>query len=345
MEGQEIPQIWMEKGDGAYWADAALNAERPRIAASLRIKHLARTGRVSPDTEEFMQLCLRTEAFADKRLANFIVTHPTWPWASLIKGVGQENYPKVIGLIEKFGRFYDVGDPMIPSYIRREPESYLKDESGKVVEKVGIWVKGIERLPTPSKLYKYMGFDVDPKTGHAPRRKAGEKLGFNAELRMAMYRLSSSLLRAKGIWYLGGAEPGCSPGYQGYRQRIVDRKEAEGVNIVATPTERMCLRCDTAVKTKKAQYCPKCGDRLTLKTEPPGVLFLGHLHQMAMREMAKDFILCFWLVWREALGLPVTEPYKVVKLDHRPIDPWKMVDQKAEKGEKAASTKRATVAE
>ena len=329
MEQQERPQIWMEKGDGAYWADAALNAERPRIAAILRLKHLARTGRVSPDTEAYLQLCVITEAFADERLAQFIVNHPTWPWASLILGVGKENYPKVIGLIEKFGRFYDVGDPMIPAYIKREPGSYLKDVNGKVVEKVGIFVKGIERLATPSKLWKYIGLDVDPRTGAAPRRKAGEKLGFNAELRMTTYRLVTSLLRAKGIWYLGSAEPGCSQGYQGYRQRIVDRKEALGTMIVPTPTERMCLHCEIPVKTKRAQYCPVCGGKLTLKTEPPDTLFLGHLRQMAMREMAKDFTLCLWLVWREAEGLPVTEPYKVVKLGHRPIDPWKMVDRQA----------------
>ena len=132
-------------------------------------------------------------------------------------------------------------------------------------------------------------------------------------------------MRAEGIWYQGSAEDGCSLGYQGYRSRIIQRKEARGIKIIPTPKERMCPNCNIAVTAKKTQYCPTCGTKLTLKNEPPGYLFTGHLHLMAMREMLKDFSLCMWLVWREALGLPVTQPYKVVKLNHKPIDPWKMV--------------------
>ena len=323
MEEQfEQPRIWSEKGDVAYWADTALNIEKVRIAADLRLKHLARTKGVSPDTEEFLALCIKTEAFVDDRLATFIVSHPTWPWASRIKGVGKENYPKVVGLIEKFGRHYDIGDPMIPSYVRRQPESYLKEEKGKVVEKVGIWVEGIERLETPSKERKYAGLNVED--GEVPKRQAGHKLGFNIELRMANYRLGTSLLKAKGIWYHGSTEDGYSLGYEGLRKRIVERK---GVEVVPTPRERTCLRCNIVVTEKKTLYCPQCGEKLSLKVEPPGFLFTGHLHLKAMREMMQDFNLCMWLVWRQALGLPITEPYSVAKLNHKPIDPWKMVDR------------------
>lgn len=334
MEEREQPRIYTEKGDGAYWADAALSIERSRIAADLRIKHLARTGRESPDTEEFLKLCRQAEAFVDGRLAAFIVNHPTWPWASLILGIGEENYPKVIGLIEKFGRYYDIGDPMIPAYIRREPQGYLKEEKGKVVEKTGIWVAGIERLSTPSKLWKYMGLSVDPETGEVPKRKSGQKVGFNMELRMAMYRLATSLLRASGIWYHGSTEDGYSLGYEGLRKRITERAEAQGIRTVPTPKQRMCLACSIEVTEKKTLYCPQCGEKLSLKTEPPGFLYQGHLHMKVMREMSKDFAVCMWLVWRGALGLPVTEPYKVAKLAHKPVDPWKMVDREATEDEK-----------
>jgi len=324
MEQLERPQIYAEKGDGAYWANTALNIEKVRIATELRIKHLARTDRVSPDTEELLKWCRQVEDFVDDRLANFIVNHPTWPWACRILGVGKENYPKVIGLIEKFGRHYDVGDLMIPSYIKREPVAYLKEEKGKVVDKVGIWVAGIERLETPSKLWKYMGLSVDEKTGEVPKRKAGQTLSYNMELRVTMYRLASSLLRAKGVWYYGKTAVGYSLGYEGLRKRIVERKE--GIQVVPTPKGRMCLPCNIEVVEKKTFYCPQCNEKLSLKKEPPGFLFQGHLHLMAIREMSKQFSLCLWLIWREALGLPVTQPYSVVKLNHKPIDPWKMVD-------------------
>lgn len=326
-DGIEPERTWVEKGDLAYWADTAFNAENLRLPAQIRIAHLAKVDRVSPAMEDFLKLARSTEDFVDGQLANAILSHPTWPWASRILGVGKENYPKVVGLIEKFGRHYDIGDPMIPSYVSRSPEKYKVIVKGKVVEKVGIFVAGIERLTTPSKLSKYEGLSVDKETGETPKRRAGHKLTFNMDLRMALYRLSSSLLRAKGIWYYGSKADGYSLGYEGYRGRIVDRAEARGIKIVPTPKERMCLHCNVEVKEKQTTYCPTCGEKLSLKTEPPGYLYLGHLHMMAMREMIKDFSLCTWLVWRQALGLPMTEPYKVVKLNHKPIDPWKMVDR------------------
>ncbi|GAJ07819.1 unnamed protein product, partial [marine sediment metagenome] len=228
--------------------------------------------------------------------------------------------------------YYDIGSPMIPSYVNRDPQHYLKVEADKVVEKEGIWVEGIERLATPSKLWKYEGFNVDPETGEVPKRKTGQKLTFNMELRMALYRLGASFLRAKGIWYYGSNDDGYSPGYEGYHSRIIERKESEGVRVITTPAGRVCLNCNIEVVAKKTFYCPNCGEKLSLKREPKGFLFRGHLHMMAMRETLKDFSVCMWLVWREALGLPITQPYKVVKLDHKPIDPWKMVDKESEPG-------------
>jgi len=319
----ERERTWAEKGDLAYWADTALNIEKARVAPEVRMAHLARTGRTSPDTEEFLKLVSSAEHFADSCLEALIINHPTWPWASRILGVGKENYPKVVGLIESFGRHYDCGDSEIPSYVQRPPEFYLKDEKGNVKEKEGVWVEGIERLATISKLWKYMGRDVDPD-GNVPRRRAGHKLSFNADLRMADYRLMTSLLRAKGIWYHGSTEPGYSLGYEGLRKRIVERRALE---VIPTPKQRTCVYCKIEVVEKKTLYCPQCGEKLTLKEEPPGFIFQGHLHLKAIREMSKDFSLCMWIVWREALGLPVTQPYKVAKLNHQPIDPWKMVDR------------------
>lgn len=339
MEEQGKQLFWSEKGDLAYWADSSLNLERGRMSAQIRLTHLAKTGRTSPDTEELLKRFIEFEDYIDERLANYIVIHPTWPWASRILGIGHENYPKVVGLIEKFGRYYAISDPMIPPYVKRLPEQYRIIENGELVEKEGVWVYGIERLQTPSKLWKYEGLNVDEETGESPKRKSGHKLSFNIQLRMAKYRLSLSLLRAKGIWYHGCDEDGFSPGYEGYRHRIMERSEAKGIQIVSTPMGRVCLKCNIEVKAKKTLYCPECNSKLSLKRELPGYLFKGHLHMMALREMSKDFSVCMWLVWREGLGLPITQPYKVAKLDHRAIDPWKMVDRL----EPVKMSKRSTV--
>lgn len=314
----------VEKGDMAYFAKLSFTMERPRIDAEVRLAHLANLHRRSPETEKFLTLVVPTEEYVDGVLASLITSHPTWSWASRVKGVGKENYPKVIGLVEDFGRFYDVGDPEIPIYVTRAPEQYWAAEKQKgktvYVEKTGVFVSGIERLTMPSKLWKYEGF-----AGPDQRRKAGEKIHFNADLRMALYRLGVGLNRAGGVWYTGSKEKGGSPGYLGYKEKIVERKP--GIKVVPTPSVRMCLACNIEVRERDTHLCPQCGEKLTLKTEPEGVLFEGHLHMMALRETLKDFSLCFWLVWREALGLPVPEPYEVEKLGHPPIDPWVMVDR------------------
>ncbi len=328
---QEKPLIWTEKGDLAYWADVCLAIEKMRVALQVALTHLGKVGRISPDREEFLKRLRGLEAYADSHLAIVIVSHPTWSWASRILGIGKETYPKLIGRIEKFGRYYDINNPeekaMIPSYVHRPVEHYLKVEKGKVVEKDGIFVEGIERLETPSKLFKFVGKNVEEETGEAPRRRKGHKLPYDADAKMAVHRVSTSLMRATGIWYHGGDDDGCSRGYCGYRDRLVQAAEVAGVKVVPTPKERMCLECGITVVEKKTEYCPKCGVRLSLKKEPTGYLYEGHLHMRTLRLMEKDFLVCMWLVWRAALGLPVTQPYSVVKLDHKPLDPWKMVDK------------------
>ena len=42
----------------------------------------------------------------------------------------------------------------------------------------------------------------------------------------------------------------------------------------------------------------------------------GHLHNMAIRKVAKVFLSHLWLLWREAEGLPTTDPYPIAHLEH-----------------------------
>lgn len=315
-------QVHREKGELAYWADMALLVEKARVAAQVRISHLEKRKVESPDTSEFLKKTIDLEEYLDGRMAAFIISHPVWPWASRVKGIGRENLPKVIGLIEAFGTWYDVGDPLIPPYIKRNPESYtvlkLDPDTKEMIplEKVGIWVAGIERLTHISKLWKYAGLDVFE--GHSPKAQAGSKLGFNRQLRSMLYRLGTSLMRAGGVWY---------DRYTTARSEIELRAALQGKKILQTPSGRLCPVCQVEVKLKTARICPECSSKLIAKSEPDGVLFKGHLHSMALREMIKDWTICLWIIWRQGLDLPVSQPYKVEKLGHKPIDPWQMVDR------------------
>lgn len=320
--------LWAEKGDLAYLATVALSIEKIRIAAQVRLAHLSKTRRISPDTEGILKEAVKFEAFADGRLAAHITSHPTWPWAERILGCGKENFPKVIGLIEAFGKYYDIGDPKIPLYVKRSPEHYWKIEEGKAVVKEGIFVKGIERLTTISKLWKYLGLSVDSETGEISKRRKGHKLDFNMDGRMAVYRLGVGLNRAKGIWYEGSKEDGYSRGYKGWRAKRKREAEAAGKKVISTPKGRICPNCDWEGEKKATLFCPECGERLSLKTEPAGYLYEGHLHMRAlMRGMMKDFLLCLWLVWRRAEELPVAPSWIVEKGKHQPLDPQKMMDK------------------
>lgn len=323
---EEKPRVYKEKGELAYFTNMSFIAERMRVAPTVRLAHLEKLHKSSPDTERLLELVIPVEKYIDGVLAALIEPHPTWPWAKRSKGIGKENFPKCVGRIEKFGKYYPPGDPKIPPYVTRPLETYWElDRKGNVVEKQGIWVEGIERLSLPSKLWKLSGQSV--KDGHAARRERGVKLSFDSVLRMAFHRLNISLMRAGGIWYSGGdSEQGYSRGYQGHKKVIIDKKTVEGYKIIPTPKERECPNCGP-VDVKVGKYCPNCGETLSLKKEGPGILYTGHVHNMALRLMGKDFQLCLWRVWREALGLPVADSYGEARHGHVRIDPWKMVDR------------------
>lgn len=317
----------MRKGSLANLAKVTLDIEKTRVAQQVRLTHLAKVGGICPDTEVILTELLEVEATADKLLAERCIEHCTWFWAKRINGAGTKVYARVIGLIEKFGRYYEIGHPDIPVYVNRLPEKYLKIEKGKTVERVGIWVKGIERLENISKMRKYEGYSVNAETGEIQKKKKGHKLDYNADLRMSLYRLGVSLSKQRGIWFTGRNEEGCSRGYEGWKDKKTKECEERGIKIVSTPKVRICPECGTEVTEKATHFCPKDGARLIKKSEPPGYLYVGHLHLWALRKMMIDFSTCMWVVWRTAEGLPVTEPFNPPNHIAHKIDPWKMVDK------------------
>lgn len=166
-----------------------------------------------------------------------------------------------------------------------------KENIGKVVGQINI-----ERAITISALWKFAGFSVE--NGVAPRRTKGEKLSYNSRLRSMCWRLGSSLLRARGKFY---------DYYLAQKETYVQRYENQGWKVVPA-----------------ANLPKKDGKRY----ESEGVISEGHVHNQALRKMIKLFLACLWLTWREAAGLPVTNPYAIDKLGHNSfIDPWEMVDR------------------
>ena len=184
----------------------------------------------------------------------------------------------------------------------------------------------INKAPTISSLWMFAGVAVED--GKAMKRVKGEALRYNSQLRSMCWRLGTSLRRATGKFY---------EYYIKEKEKYVGRFERQDIKVLPTPKGKwVCLNCGASWPNKR-DITPCCGDPKIgkkVREEPPGVIWLGHLDAMALRKMIKLFLSCLWLVWREAEGLPIREPYTFEKQGHTSvISPWEMVDREEEKEE------------
>ena len=77
-----------------------LSIEKLRVAVQVRNTHLAKQSRIDPITCELEGELQNLEKFIDDKVATQVGLHPAELWFSEIKGIGQENIAKVIGLID-----------------------------------------------------------------------------------------------------------------------------------------------------------------------------------------------------------------------------------------------------
>ena len=314
----------------SFFSTMSLSVEKLRVAVQVRAAHLERAGDADPETLKLYDLLRPVENFIDGHLRRCADEHPTAIWWRRISGLYStstqrplEPLGKLIGEIEHFGRWYAEGNARIPQVV---PERFVTAEmkqafttEGKRVtftDEAGHqwqWVMGIERLTTPSALWKYAGLVPGMK------REKGQPLPFNGTLKTMAYRTIHFGCILTGNRY--------ADAYRRYKERIATREAANGTEMRGTPRARWCEQCEKSITAKAAKYCPDCGQPLTQKTEPEGTLYKGHLDAMARRYTSKLLLSHLWLIWRTALGLPVRAPYPVEYLGHTTVvDPWEMCD-------------------
>lgn len=80
--------------------DAQLMIERLRISTQIRQTHLGLQKRHDPETDALLIEINNLEKYIDGRVANLVKAHPAYPWFSRVKGIGNENIAKVIGLVD-----------------------------------------------------------------------------------------------------------------------------------------------------------------------------------------------------------------------------------------------------
>lgn len=272
----------------SHFTDVHMKVQKLRVATGNRLAHLEKQGRRDDRVVQIHKMTTELEQTIEGFIAEDFKSHPTYPWTSRIKGCGLEAAAKVIGIIE-----------------------------GVTFKSTGR--SGIEAFDTPSKLRRFDG--LAPVDGKAEKVSKGQKgLHYNPELRMMLWRLLTSLMRAKGVWYERYLEN------DDYYMR---RFERDGIKVIPTPTGRFCGVClkEKAVP-KTTKNCPDCGEKLMAKGEPLGVKFRGHVVNMAKRRTIRLWSDCLWVVWREALGLPTRTPWALEYGGHTTyIDPWEMVDK------------------
>ncbi|MDO9332921.1 MAG: hypothetical protein Q7T57_00140 [Dehalococcoidales bacterium] len=149
-----------------FLVDTLNSVQKIRQSTGNRVAHLELQGKSDPVVLTRHKELQDLEDRLVSDIVPIIKAHPTWEWASRVKGVGPENLAKVVGLIEKV----------------EEDEAH-----------------GIELFSTPSKVVRYCGFAVID--GKAEKRQSGEKTHYNSELRSMLWRLGGNLLKAKGKFY------------------------------------------------------------------------------------------------------------------------------------------------
>lgn len=150
----------------AFLVDTLNAVQKLRQSTGNRIIHLRKQGREDKVIEHYHNEFQRLEDSLVDVIHPIVKSHPAWGWARKVKGVGPENFAKVIAPIEKFKK------------------------DGKV---------GIECFDTPSKFVRFRGWAVID--GKPEKKVSGQKLHFSVEARTMDWRLGQSLLRAEGKFY------------------------------------------------------------------------------------------------------------------------------------------------
>jgi len=265
-----------------------LAVEKIRISTQIRVSHLKRCNEKDPDTEEALRRLIDLESWVDGRVGQLLKDHPAYYWFHRIKGIGQENIAKVVGMV------------------RVAPET--KDDGTE-----------LPYADTVSALWRFAGMSVED--GKAPKRKEGQTQIYNARLRTMVWRLSTSLLKAglrkkcsicgevlgetrikthkcKDAVFNEAAISKFGGYYLDQKARYYDRYKREGIAVVPT----------SALPKKDGKYY-----------EPPGMISEGHVHNQAQRKMAKMFLALLYVAWREGIGLEVRSPYVQEYLGHTHI--------------------------
>ena len=280
--------------------DAQLSIEKPRINAQIRQTHLKKQGRSDPETDALLEKLLDVESYVDGRVASYMQPHPAYPWFSRVKGIGDENIAKVIGLVD---------------------------------------IKRATTVSALRKFAGYAPEEGEDGLFHGAKKVKGKKLSYNSKLRTTCWRIGSSLLKAglrqqclkcnavigqgsidqekvdKTSGEILKKEGECPKCKNTTFRAIAETKF--GVYYLAQKEHYIQRFLNEGKEIVPATKLPK--DAKGKRYETDKLISEGHVHSMALRKMIQMFLAMLWLEWRLGEGLPIREPYPIEKLGHTHI--------------------------
>lgn len=155
--------------------------------------------------------------------------------------------------------------------------------TGTLIKELGY----CDRFDTVSQLWAFTGNHVID--GIAPKRKRGEKLGFNLELKTFTWKISDNLMKAN----------------KGYYRHLYDTEKEKQLN-------RLYESGFLAKTYNGYEYTDSH-------------LSKGHAHSRALRKVRKHFLAHYWECSRELIGLPTEKTYVEGVLGHDHIIHWRDV--------------------
>jgi len=155
-------------------------------------------------------------------------------------------------------------------------------------------IDDIAPFATISKLWRFCGMAV--MGGQAERCKKGEKAHYNRLLKSVCWQIADQFVRQQTPLY-------------------VDVYYEEKAAQARAHPQPLCSKCGALGEMRKGHWhCTACSASGTQISFTP-----AHFDARAKRKAVKIFLSHLWLRWREAEGLPVTQPYAQAILGHTNI--------------------------
>jgi hypothetical protein len=177
-------------------------------------------------------------------------------------------------------------------------------------------IADIEKFDTVSKLWSFSGYGLKDGKRQVPIK--GQKLSYNRRLKTALYNCGDSFIKSRSPYRDIYDE---SKAYYRLGKQIAPLRRILGED---RPGEELIVLRETPEGKKEWDKLIKEANKKA--GEDQAVWSDGHVDNAARRKMVKLFLSHLWLVWREAEGLEVSDPYVIASPNHpehsHKIDPW-----------------------